>query len=194
MSDAKRRNALGLLGRKVGMTRIFTDDGETVPVTVLDVSGNRVTQVKTVETDGYNAVQVAFGKQKPARVAKPLAGHYAKAGVEAGTVLREFPVDAAKLAELKPGATLSADLFHPALRFFSFEHGFSKPDPHVFQLLTARLGALGIAPEETLMVGDRLDNDIVPARAFGWQTWRVQTAPAADAGDFGALCAALELD
>jgi large subunit ribosomal protein L3 len=111
MSDAKRRDALGLLGRKVGMTRIFTDDGETVPVTVLDVSGNRVTQVKTVETDGYSAVQVAYGKQKPARVPKPLAGHFAKAGVEAGTLLREFPVDPAKLAGLKPGAPLTVELF-----------------------------------------------------------------------------------
>ncbi|MCX8005922.1 MAG: 50S ribosomal protein L3 [Burkholderiaceae bacterium] len=111
MSDAKRRNALGLLGRKVGMTRLFTDDGETVPVTVVDVSGNRITQVKTVASDGYNAVQVAYGKQKPARVSKPLAGHYAKAGVEAGVVLREFHVDESRLADLKPGTALAADLF-----------------------------------------------------------------------------------
>ena len=114
MSEAKpgrSADRLGLLGRKVGMTRIFTDDGETVPVTVLDVSGNRVTQVKTVETDGYSAIQVAHGKQKPARLAKPLAGHYAKAGVEAGHVLREFAIDAAKAAEFKPGATLDVDLF-----------------------------------------------------------------------------------
>ena len=76
MSEAKPGRALGLLGRKVGMTRIFTDEGETVPVTVLDVSGNRVTQVKTVETDGYSAIQVAHGRQKPTRLSKPLAGHY----------------------------------------------------------------------------------------------------------------------
>ncbi len=75
---------LGLLGRKVGMTRIFTDDGDTIPVTVLDVSNNRVTQVKTAATDGYNALQVAFGARKASRVNKPAAGHLAKAGVEAG--------------------------------------------------------------------------------------------------------------
>jgi large subunit ribosomal protein L3 len=102
---------LGLVGRKVGMTRIFTDDGESVPVTVLDVSNNRVTLVKTVETDGYNAVQVAFGSKKPSRVSKPLAGQYAKAGVEAGEVLKEFHVEATKLAEFKPGAPLGVDLF-----------------------------------------------------------------------------------
>lgn len=114
MSEASSRahaSRLGLVGRKVGMTRIFTDDGETVPVTVLDVSNNRVTQVKTVETDGYAAVQVAYGSKKPSRVAKPLAGHYAKAGVEAGSVLKEFRIDAAKAGEFKPGATLSVELF-----------------------------------------------------------------------------------
>lgn len=111
MSEAKPGRALGLLGRKVGMTRIFTDDGETVPVTVLDVSGNRVTQVKTVDTDGYSAVQLAHGKQKPARLSKAVQGHYAKAGVEAGTKLREFPVDAAKAAELKPGTVIDIEMF-----------------------------------------------------------------------------------
>ena len=72
---------LGLLGRKVGMMRIFTDDGDAIPVTVLDVSNNRVTQVKTAATDGYNALQVAFGERKASRVTKPEAGHLAKAGV-----------------------------------------------------------------------------------------------------------------
>lgn len=104
-------NKLGLVGRKVGMTRIFTDDGETVPVTVLDVSNNRVTQVKTVETDGYTAIQVAYGSRKPSRVAKAVAGHYAKAGVEAGEILREFHVEAAKAGEFKAGATLGVDMF-----------------------------------------------------------------------------------
>ena len=85
---------LGLVGRKIGMTRIFTEDGVSVPVTVLDVSNNRVTMVKTVETDGYNAIQVAFGSKKPSRVSKPLAGHFAKAGVEAGSTLKEFHIDA----------------------------------------------------------------------------------------------------
>jgi large subunit ribosomal protein L3 len=103
--------SLGLLGRKVGMTRIFTDDGESVPVTVLDVSNNRVTQVKTVDADGYSAVQVAFGTRKSSRVAKPLAGQYSKAGVEAGAVLKEFRVDSAKAGELTAGAAIGADLF-----------------------------------------------------------------------------------
>ena len=77
---------IGLVGRKVGMTRIFTDDGNTLPVTVLDVSDNRITQIKTQENDGYAAVQVLFGKRRASRVRKPLAGHLAKAAVEAGSV------------------------------------------------------------------------------------------------------------
>jgi large subunit ribosomal protein L3 len=80
--------SLGLVGRKVGMTRIFAEDGASIPVTVLDVSNNRVTQIKTPETDGYAAVQVTFGKRRASRVSKPLAGHLAKAGVEAGTSSR----------------------------------------------------------------------------------------------------------
>ena len=104
-------NRLGLLGRKVGMMRIYTDDGDAVPVTVLDVSNNRVTQVKTEETDGYSAIQVAFGIRKASRVTKPEAGHLAKAGVEAGRVLKEFRVDAAVAAEYKPGATVPVTLF-----------------------------------------------------------------------------------
>ena len=98
---------IGLVGRKVGMTRIFTDDGGTLPVTVLDVSDNRVTQVKTAEKDGYAAVQVAFGKRRATRVNKALAGHLAKAAVEAGHVLKEFRLaKAEELGELKPGAKL----------------------------------------------------------------------------------------
>ncbi|WP_029696293.1 50S ribosomal protein L3 [Comamonas badia] len=85
-------NSLGLLGRKVGMMRVFTDDGESIPVTVLDVSGNRVTQVKTQDGDGYVALQVTYGTRKASRVTKPLAGHLAKAGVQAGQVIREFRV------------------------------------------------------------------------------------------------------
>jgi len=104
-------NHLGLLGRKVGMMRIFTDDGDAVPVTVLDVSNNRVTQVKTEETDGYSALQVAFGSRKASRVNKPQAGHLAKAGVEAGTVLKEFRVSADVAAGYKPGAELPVGLF-----------------------------------------------------------------------------------
>jgi large subunit ribosomal protein L3 len=103
--------SLGLVGRKVGMTRIFTADGDSIPVTVLDVSDNRVAQIKTVETDGYTAVQVAFGARRPSRVTKPLAGHLAKAGVQAGEILKEFKIDAAKAAELSAGAVIGVDLF-----------------------------------------------------------------------------------
>ena len=102
---------LGLVGRKIGMTRIFTEEGESIPVTVLDVSGNRITQVKTEQTDGYNAIQVAFGSKKPSRVSKPLSGHYAKAGVEAAEMLKEFHIDADKLADMKVGAALTVDMF-----------------------------------------------------------------------------------
>ena len=104
-------NRLGLLGRKVGMMRIFTDDGDTVPVTVLDVSNNRVAQVKTVETDGYTALQITFGARKASRVNKPEAGHLAKAGVEAGELLQEFRVTADVAAEYKAGATLPVTMF-----------------------------------------------------------------------------------
>jgi len=103
--------SLGLVGRKVGMTRIFTDEGDSLPVTVLDVSDNRVTQIKNTDSDGYVAVQVAFGKRRASRVTKALAGHYAKAGVEAGRVLREFRVSEADLANLKIGGKVGADLF-----------------------------------------------------------------------------------
>ncbi|WP_353193633.1 50S ribosomal protein L3 [Pandoraea pnomenusa] len=103
--------SLGLAGRKVGMTRIFTEDGDSIPVTVIDVSNNRVTQIKTDETDGYTAVQVTFGKRRATRVTKAAAGHFAKAGVEAGEILKEFRVDAAKAAELKVGDVVTTDLF-----------------------------------------------------------------------------------
>ena len=105
--------SLGLVGRKVGMMRIFKDDGTSVPVTVLDCSGNRVAQIKTQESDGYVAVQVAFGKRRATRVTKSMAGHFAKAGVEAGSELREFRVAADKLGELKAGSELKVDMFAP---------------------------------------------------------------------------------
>lgn len=103
--------SLGLVGRKVGMTRIFTEDGDSVPVTVLEVAGNRVTQVKKPESDGYLAVQVTYGKRRPARVTKAMAGHFAKAGVEGGTILKEFRVSEAEVANLQPGAKVGADIF-----------------------------------------------------------------------------------
>ena len=104
-------NRLGLLGRKVGMMRIFTDDGDAIPVTVLDVSDNRVTQIKTAESDGYSAIQVAFGERKASRVSKPEAGHLAKAGVEAGQVLKEFRVAADVVSQYQPGAKIPVGVF-----------------------------------------------------------------------------------
>jgi len=103
--------SLGLVGRKVGMTRIFTDDGAAVPVTVLDVANNRITQIKTQEADGYTAVQLTYGKRRASRVTKPQAGHLAKAGVEAGELLKEFPVSAEQLASLKLGETVGVETF-----------------------------------------------------------------------------------
>ena len=103
--------SLGLVGRKVGMTRIFTDDGETIPVTVLDVSNNRVTQIKTPDADGYAAAQGTYGKRRASRVNKAAAGHLAKAGVEAGHVLREFRVAPGELTNFKPGDVIAATIF-----------------------------------------------------------------------------------
>ena len=103
--------SLGLVGRKVGMTRVFAEDGSSIPVTVLDVSNNRVTQIKTPEVDGYAAVQVTFGKRRASRVSKPAAGHLAKAGVEAGEVLKEFRVAPDQLAGFKPGDVVAVSIF-----------------------------------------------------------------------------------
>jgi large subunit ribosomal protein L3 len=103
--------SLGLVGRKIGMTRIFTDEGASLPVTVLDVSNNRVTQIKTAPTDGYSGVQVAFGTRRASRVTKAAAGHFAKAGVEAGSVLKEFTATPEQLASLTLGGKVGVDLF-----------------------------------------------------------------------------------
>ena len=102
---------LGLVGRKVGMTRVFTEQGVSVPVTVLEMSPNRVTQVKSKDTDGYSAVQVTFGQKKANRVNKAEAGHFAKAGVEAGRGLHEFALAEEKLAELKVGDEVTVAIF-----------------------------------------------------------------------------------
>ena len=102
---------LGLVGRKVGMTRVFTEQGVSVPVTVLEMSPNRVTQVKSKDTDGYSAVQVTFGQKKANRVNKAEAGHFAKAGVEAGRGLYEFALTEEKLAELKVGDEVTVAIF-----------------------------------------------------------------------------------
>ena len=105
--------SLGLVGRKIGMTRLFAEDGSTIPVTVLDVSNNRVTQVKTSEIDGYSAVQVAFGVRRATRVNKSAAGHLAKAGVEAGEIQKEFRLTAADASALLAGNVVSPDIFKP---------------------------------------------------------------------------------
>lgn len=102
---------LGLVGRKVGMTRIFTEQGASVPVTVLDMSANRVTQIKSKDTDGYSAVQVTFGEKKASRINKADAGHFAKAGVEAGRGLFEFVLAESALGELKAGDRISVSMF-----------------------------------------------------------------------------------
>ena len=103
--------SLGLVGRKIGMTRVFTDDGTSLPVTVLDVSNNRVTQIKSVDSDGYTAVQVAYGTRRPSRINKAAAGHFAKAGVESGSILKEFTISAEQAASLKTGAVVGIDQF-----------------------------------------------------------------------------------
>jgi large subunit ribosomal protein L3 len=100
--------SMGLLGRKVGMMRLFTEEGDAVPVTVVDVSNNRVTQVKTEENDGYVALQVTFGSRKASRVTKPHAGHLAKAGVEAGEIIQEFRVAQDVAGKYAAGATVPA--------------------------------------------------------------------------------------
>ena len=100
---------IGLVGRKAGMTRVFTDDGESVPVTVIEAAPNRVTQVRTAEVDGYQAVQVTIGSKKASRVNKAMAGHFAKAGTEAGEGLWEFRTDSADMPDV--GGELKVDLF-----------------------------------------------------------------------------------
>jgi len=102
---------IGVIGRKAGMTRVFTDDGASVPVTVIQVEPNKVTQVKSVETDGYRAVQVTTGNRRPSRVNKAAAGHFAKASVEPGRGLWEFRLNVGEGAELEPGAAINIDIF-----------------------------------------------------------------------------------
>lgn len=103
--------AIGLIGRKAGMTRIFTEDGVSVPVTVIEVEANRVTQIKQSDTDGYSAIQIGAGQRKASRVTKPMAGHFAKAGVEAAAVLREFRLDEGEGTDLQPGTAIAIDAF-----------------------------------------------------------------------------------
>lgn len=103
---------IGLLGKKCGMTRIFTPEGVAIPVTVIEVQPNKITQIKTTENDGYNAIQVSTGKRKAHRVTQPMAGHFAKAGVEPGVRLKEFTIDdAAALSQFTVGSELKVDIF-----------------------------------------------------------------------------------
>ena len=105
--------SLGLIGRKVGMTRVFTDDGASIPVTVLEVIPNRVTQIKTVATDGYTSLQVAHGTRRASRVTKAITGHFAKAGVAAGSGIKEFTVTADVLAGYQVGGNVTVEIFTP---------------------------------------------------------------------------------
>lgn len=101
----------GLIGKKIGMTRVFTETGNSVPVTVLDISGNRVVQIKSADKDGYTAIQLTHGLQRSSRITKPLSGHFARAGVEAGRIIKEFRTDPAAIENLKPGGEISVELF-----------------------------------------------------------------------------------
>lgn len=102
--------AIGIIGRKCGMTRVFSEDGRSIPVTVIEVQPNRVTQVKTLEVDGYEAVQLTTGERRKSRVTAAQAGHFSKAGVQAGRVVTEFRVSA---SDLVPGAEIGPDIFEP---------------------------------------------------------------------------------
>ncbi|MER0215392.1 MAG: 50S ribosomal protein L3 [Nitrosomonas sp.] len=105
--------AIGLIGRKVGMTRIFTENGDSLPVTVIDVSNNRITQLKKSDTNGYSAVQLTFGKRRANRVNKSIAGHFSKAGVEAGSIVKEFRVTADEdINQLQTGAVITCGIFN----------------------------------------------------------------------------------
>jgi large subunit ribosomal protein L3 len=103
--------AIGVIGRKCGMTRVFTEDGVAVPVTVVEVEPNRIAQVKTVDTDGYNALQVTVGSRRASRVTKPMAGHFAKGGVEAGRAVMEFRLAEGEGEGLDAGSEIKVDIF-----------------------------------------------------------------------------------
>lgn len=102
---------IGVVGKKAGMTRIFTEEGNSIPVSVIEITSNRIAQIKTDETDGYQAIQVTTGAKKASRVNKPMAGHYAKAGVEAGRGLWEFRIESDEAADLEVGGEISLEMF-----------------------------------------------------------------------------------
>jgi large subunit ribosomal protein L3 len=102
---------MGLVGRKCGMTRVFTEDGDSIPVTVIEAQPNRITQVKTAENDGYRALQVSAGRRRASRVSKPQAGHFAQAKVEAGDLITEFRLDDTEAGDFEMGHEIKVDLF-----------------------------------------------------------------------------------
>ena len=106
-----KKYSLGLVGRKAGMTRVFTEDGKSIPVTLIEATPNRITQIKTPETDGYSAVQVVVGSRRASLITKPVAGHLAKAKVEAGRGLWELRIEADKLGDFTVGGEIKADIF-----------------------------------------------------------------------------------
>jgi large subunit ribosomal protein L3 len=103
--------AIGVIGRKAGMTRVFTDSGTSIPVTVIEVGPNRITQIRSPEVDGYSAIQVTAGQRKASRVSKPMAGHFAKAGVEAGRSLTEFRLEEDEGGGLEVGNEIGVGMF-----------------------------------------------------------------------------------
>ena len=105
--------AIGVVGRKAGMTRVFTDEGVSVPETVIEVEQNRISQIKTAEVDGYAAIQVTTGTRKASKVNKPVAGHFSKSGVDAGRGLREFRLEADEAEGIEVGSEIKADIFAP---------------------------------------------------------------------------------
>ncbi|HLR87237.1 MAG TPA: 50S ribosomal protein L3 [Wenzhouxiangella sp.] len=105
--------SIGLIGRKRGMTRVFTEEGDSIPVTVIEVGPNRITQIRSDEVDGYSAIQVTSGSRRASLVSRPMAGHYARAGVEAGEGLWEFRLDPAGDEDLEVGAELTVERFEP---------------------------------------------------------------------------------
>lgn len=104
---------IGIVGRKMGMTRIFRKDGTAIPVTVIEADPNRITQIKTMENDGYCALQVTTGSRRPGRITKPMAGHFAKSGVVAGSGLWEFRLEEKEKEKFSPGTEIKVDIFTP---------------------------------------------------------------------------------
>ena len=143
---------LGLVGRKAGMTRVFNDAGETVPVTVIEALPNRITQVRTVESDGYRALQVAFGDRKPSRLNKPQTGHYAKVKVAPGESLVEFRLDGEEGKDLQPGGELKVDLFTAGQVGVrpdgTIPEGFEMQHDQIWKNTLAILADAGMGPED----------------------------------------------